>query len=226
MTTHVLLVEDNPELAGSLADYLSEVGFEVDFAYNGKSCLELVKVNDYDVIVMDIMMPIQDGLSACRALREEHYNDTPILFLTARDSLEDKLTGFAAGGDDYLVKPFAPEELACRLNALLKRNRPSVRAKQSLGDLVIDHRLQQIFRQDQLIELNDIQFKLLVLLAQVAPAPVSRMALENSLWPDGLPESDPLRTHIYRLRLQLDKPFDQTLLKTVHGKGYRLAIPQ
>lgn len=225
MATHVLLVEDNTELAGSLADYLSEVGFEVDFAFNGQSCVELVRANPYDVIVMDIMMPIKDGLSTCRELREHHYNETPVLFLTARDSLNDKLEGFAAGGDDYLVKPFAPEELVCRLNALLKRKKPHSRSKQSLGELLIDHRLQNIYRQGVLIELHEIQFKLLVLLAQVAPEPVSRTALENSLWPNGLPESDPLRTHIYRLRLQLDKPFDHALIKTVHGKGYRLAIP-
>lgn len=226
MITHVLLAEDNTALAGSLADFLSEVGFEVDFAYNGRSCLELVKTNHYDAIVMDIMMPVQDGLSACRELREHLYKDTPILFLTARDSLDDKLAGFAAGGDDYLVKPFAPEELVCRLNALLKRKQPEFRAKQSLGELLIDHRLQQVYRQDQLIELHEIQFKLLTLLAQVAPEPVSRMALESSLWPHGLPESDPLRTHVYRLRLQLDKPFSRELIKTVHKKGYRLAIPQ
>lgn len=225
MTTQLLLVEDNSELAGSLADYLSEVGFDVDFAYNGKSCLELIKANHYDMIVMDIMMPIQDGLSTCRALRDEHYNDTPILFLTARDSLDDKLQGYAAGGDDYLVKPFEPAELACRINALLKRHRPSQRTQQNLGELIINHKLQQVYRQNMLIELNDIQFKLLVLLAQAAPEPVSRMSLENRLWPNGLPESDPLRTHIYRLRQQLDKPFNSALIKTMHGKGYRLAIP-
>jgi len=222
--THLLLAEDNTELAGSLADYLSEVGFEVDFAFNGRSCLELVKINHYDVIVMDIMMPVQDGLSACRKLRED-YNDIPIIFLTARNSLDDKIEGFDAGGDDYLVKPFAPEELVCRVNALLKRKQSNFSSNQILGDLTVDHRLQHIYREDMLIELNETQFKLLSLLAQAAPEPVSRLSLEGALWPDGLPDSDPLRTHIYRLRQQLDKPFEKALIKTVHGKGYRLAIP-
>ncbi len=225
MTTHILLAEDNAELAGSLADYLSEVGFEMDFAFNGESCIELVKKNHYDVIIMDIMMPLLNGLSACQMLREEHCVDTPIIFLTARDSLEDKLEGFAAGGDDFLVKPFSPEELVCRLKALLKRKRTPNQNLQIHGEITIDHQLQQIFRQDQLIEVYETQFKLLILLAQASPKPVSRLELENSLWPEGLPDSDPLRTHIYRLRLQLDKPFKKNLIKTVHGKGYRLAVP-
>lgn len=226
MSTQLLLVEDNSQLAGSLADYLSEVGFDVDFAFNGQSCLELIRQNHYDLIVMDIMMPVKDGLAACRSLREEYHDDTPVLFLTARDSLKDRLEGFAAGGDDYLIKPFAPEELVCRLNVMLKRTSPLTKPKQKLGELKIDRQLRQVFRQGLLIELHDIQFKLLLLLAQAAPAPVPRAFLENNLWPDGLPDSDPLRTHIYRLRARLDKPFDCPLIKTVHGKGYRLAIPE
>ena len=123
MTTNLLLVEDNTELAGSLGDYLSEVGFDVDYAFNGESCIELIKTNQYDVIVMDIMMPIKDGLTACNELREHYHIDTPLIFLTARDTLDDKLKAFSSGGDDYLVKPFAPEELVCRLNALRNRGK-------------------------------------------------------------------------------------------------------
>ncbi|MGY0217006.1 response regulator transcription factor [Endozoicomonadaceae bacterium StTr2] len=225
MSTQILLVEDNAELAGSLADFLSEVGFEVDFAFNGQSGLELLKQNRYDVVVMDVMMPVKDGLTACAELRDQLFDQTPVLFLTARNTLEDKLKGFSAGGDDYLVKPFAPEELACRLNALLKRVNPEPAGQQKIGELVIDHQALEVYRKGVKIELHDVQFRLLTLLARSAPHPVSRSVLEDSLWPDGLPDSDPLRTHIYRLRLQLDKPFDSPLIKTVHGKGYKLVIP-
>ena len=223
---NVLIVEDNTELSGSLADYLSEVGFEVDFAFNGKSCLELLSANEYDVIIMDIKMPIKDGLTTCREIRSVYHMDTPILFLTARDNLDDKVAGFSAGGDDYVVKPFSPEELVCRLNALLKRTKLPAASRQILGELTIDHGLQQVYRNDILIDLHEIQFKILAILARSAPNPVSRTVLEDSVWPDGPPESEPLRTHIYRLRKKLDTPFSQALIKTQHGKGYRLAIPQ
>jgi len=226
MTTQLLLVEDNSQLAGSLGDYLSEVGFEVDFAFNGQSCLTLVEQNHYDVIVMDIMMPSLDGLSACRQLRETLRCEAPIIFLTARGELADKLEGYQAGGDDYLVKPFAPEELVCRLHSLLKRQRRDEGLQvQKLGPITLDHARQRVEREGVWIDMHEVPFQILQKLAQAAPQPVSRAQLERSLWPDGLPESDPLRTHIYRLRSQLDKPFDTALVLTVHGRGYRLAIP-
>ncbi|MEM7402027.1 MAG: response regulator transcription factor [Pseudomonadota bacterium] len=225
MTTNLLLVEDNTELAGSLGDYLSEVGFDVDYAFNGKSCLELIKANKYDVIVMDIMMPIKDGLTACSELRENYHIDTPLIFLTARDSLDDKLKGFSSGCDDYLVKPFAPEELVCRLNALRNRGKIKNLNQQTIGDLKIDHQLSHVYRKEVNIDLNNVEFKILAILAQYAPESVSSTRIEDMLWPDGTPGSDPLRIYIYRLRQKLDKPFKSSLIKSVHGKGYRLAVP-
>ncbi|WP_261842680.1 response regulator transcription factor [Aliamphritea ceti] len=223
----VLLVEDNPDLAGSLADYLSETGFEVDFAFNGQSCLELLKEdNSYQAIIMDIMMPVKDGLTTCRELRESYHINTPVLFLTARDSLEDKLTGFASGGDDYVVKPFAPEEIAVRLRALLKRQLVESGGVQQYADLRVDYRLREVNRQGQSIHLYELQFRLLALLLRMAPEPVSKMQLEAELWPEGPPGSDPLRIHIYNLRKVLDEPFQHQLIKTVHGRGYRIAIPE
>ncbi|MCG8428610.1 MAG: response regulator transcription factor [Chromatiales bacterium] len=225
MRVRVLLVEDNAQLAESLDDFLSEQGFELDFAYNGQWALKLAKDNDYDVIVMDVMMPVMDGLAACRALRSEHFDNTPLIFLTARDTLADKLEGYDAGCDDYLVKPFSPEELVCRVNALLKRSGQPLESIQALGELEINHSLQQVFRQGRQIPLHGIQYELLQQLVKAAPEAVSRSVLEQALWPDEMPDSDPLRTHIYRLRQALDKPFDRALIETVHGRGYRLAIP-
>lgn len=222
----VLLVEDDKRLSASLADYLTELDYDVDFAFNGKNALTLLDSESYDIIIMDVSMPILDGLDTAKAIRSELHLDIPIIFLTARDTLEDKLAGFKAGGDDYLVKPFSSEELVCRLEAILQRGKLSNQSIHSLGDLTFDHQLHQVTREDKKIDLDDIQYQILSLLAKQAPSPISRPDLEDKLWPDGLPESDPLRTHIYRLRQKLDKPFKHNLIVTVHGKGYRLAIPQ
>ncbi len=120
VSTDVLIVDDDAELAGSLGDYLSELGFRVDFAFDGKNCLDLAQSNHYDIIILDVSMPVMDGLKTCRELRTTHRVISPIIFLTARDTLEDKLAGFREGGDDYLVKPFSPAELVCRIEALLR----------------------------------------------------------------------------------------------------------
>lgn len=221
----ILIVEDDLQLAGSLGDYLTEQGFDVDYAYDGEMCLELTRQTAYDALVMDIAMPIMDGVATCRTLREVQHDSTPILFLTARDTLKDKLEGFDAGGDDYLIKPFAPEEVVARLKALLQRTRRSHTAIEALGPLRLDHMSKQASREGHKLDLHEIQFRLLATLVQSAPEIVSRQQLEAAIWRDEMPSSDPLRTHIYRLRQQLDKPFSTDLLHTVHGRGYRLAIP-
>lgn len=225
--SQLLLVEDDSELAGSLADYLAEFEFDVDFAFNGQSCLDRLALHSFDIIVMDVAMPGIDGLQACRQIRRSLQLSTPILFLTARDTLADKIEGFDAGGDDYLVKPFAPEELLLRLRALLKRSRPiEVGELSQCGPLTFDHQLLQVIREQQVISLHELQFKLLLQLALAAPEPVTREQLASALWRDQPPDSDALRTHIYRLRKLLDKPFADALIQTQHGKGYRLAIPR
>ncbi len=225
MSINTLLIEDDAELAGSLSDYLTEVGFDVDFAYNGQQALDILQKNHYDVILMDVQMPNVDGVEACRRIRQELHLSTPILFLTARDTLEDKLEGFSAGGDDYLVKPFAPEEVAVRLKSLNARPKLHNDNKQVLGELTIDHPLRRAIREEHPIELHDIQFRLLVILANNAPEMVTKAVLEEKLWQGDPPNCDALRTHIYRLRMAIDKPFSSELIKTIHGKGYRLAIP-
>lgn len=222
---NVLLVEDDGALAGSLADYLSEVGFEVDFAFNGAVAIEQAARREYDAIVMDIGMPGVDGLAACRAMRERHHVATPVVFLTARDALADKLEGFRAGGDDYLVKPIDPQELAFRLRAIARRGKLCGAGIQRLGELVIDHAHSQALRDGIRVELSEIPFRLLSELAQAAPLPVFKARLEDRIWSDARPGSEPLRTHIYRLRQALDVPFERPLLMTVHRIGYRLAIP-
>lgn len=219
----ILLVEDDVALAGTLSDYLSEFEIDIDHAYDGRSCLELLKSNHYDAIVLDVTMPRLNGLDTCRLIRERG-NSVPIIFLTARDTLADKREGFGAGADDYLVKPFEPEELMHRINALLRRHLQS-RAK-LCGDFELIEDTLMVVHGELRAQLPDIQFRILQMLVEKAPAPISRRQLELAIWPDSdPPESDPLRTHIYRLRRILGTLNHGNSLVTLHGKGYRLAIP-
>ena len=220
----ILIVDDNQELASSLSDFLEEFGYTIDFAYNGQSCLSLVTENEYEVIVLDVSMPGIDGLQTCELLRKTLHNSTPIIFLTARDTVQDKVAGFNAGGDDYLVKPFAAEELHCRIKALVSRGSRKDVGVQKIGELEIDHGANQVRRGGKSICLSANQMGLLKTLAKVSPEPVSRETLEQAMWQDGVPESEPLRTQVYRLRSALDKGFDYSLIETVYGKGYRLVV--
>lgn len=220
----LLLLEDNFELASSLGEFLEAKDCCVDYAHSGLACLALVKVNRYDVFVLDIAMQGIDGLQVCREIRQQLKISTPILFLTARDTLEDKLIGFETGCDDYLVKPFSPEELLYRLKSLHARGPRRDIGIQTMGEITIDFSRNTITRQNQIISLPETQFKLFRLLLKNSPEIVTREALEIALWGDDMPDSDALRTHIYRLRNLIDKPFSRALIKTIHARGYRLEI--
>lgn len=217
----VLVLEDNHDLAANLLDYLQLRNCVVDWAANGQQALRLTEQLDFDVIVLDIMMPGIDGLEVCRRLRQRLLS-TPILFLTARDTLEDKLEGFKAGGDDYLLKPFAMEEMFVRLNALCKRILNQHSRRLQVADLVLDLDRHEVSRAGQPLRLNRSGMKLLQLLMQHSPDIVSREALSHTLWGDDAPDHDVLRSHLYQLRLAIDRPFASQLLQTVHGIGFRL----
>ncbi|MFQ1063049.1 response regulator transcription factor [Bordetella trematum] len=221
----LLLVDDDSANAESLGDYLAGLGFEIDFAHSGQACIELVLRGAYDAIIMDMMMPGLDGVATCQRLRQRHGRHIPILFLSASDALQDKIEGFRAGADDYLVKPAHPEELRWRLQAILRRVQAGGSAQQTLGELVIDARMQQVYRNGIPIALTQTPFRLFQALADAAPRALTKAQLENLLWEQATPTSLPLRTHIYRLRQAIDAPFERALLRTVHGVGYRLAIP-
>ena len=218
----VLVVEDNEDIAGNIADYLEAQGHILDFAMDGISGLHLALTEIYDVMVLDIVLPGMDGLTLCRKMRESASRELPVLMLTARDTLPDKLSGFDAGADDYLVKPFALEELAVRLNALAKRNRPASAAVLRLADLEFDLGTMTVHRAGRLIELNRVCLQVLKLLLQASPRVVSRQEIEHALWGDMVPGSDALRSHIYTIRRKIDKPFSSPLLHTIHGIGYKM----
>jgi DNA-binding response OmpR family regulator len=217
----ILIVEDNHQVMETMLDYLELGGFEVDCAYDGQAALELCQKSTYDVIVMDIMMPKLDGLQTVQVLRQEMHLSTPILFLTAKDSLEDKKMAFNAGGDDYLIKPFSMEELELRLTALSKRGGRKDMSLLTVGALRFDLSNNQIVWGAKTIKLAPKQQAILKCLMQKHPQLVSRKTLVSQVWGEDEPQSDALRSHIYALRQALNNG-QQSMLKTIHGQGYRL----
>ncbi|HEY6612392.1 MAG TPA: response regulator transcription factor [Pseudomonas sp.] len=218
----ILLVEDNRDILANLADYLTLKGYSVDCAQDGLSGLNLATSGHYDLLVLDVMLPGLDGYSLCRRLREEARSAVPVIMLTARDQLDDRLLGFQAGADDYLVKPFALSELAARIEAVLRRSQGGGRRLLQVADLDYDLDTLEVSRGGRRLKLNPLGLKLLALLMQKSPHVVRRDALEEALWGDDCPDSDSLRSHIHQLRQVIDKPFPRPLLHTVHGLGYRL----
>lgn len=220
----ILLIEDNRGIAEMVGEFLERRGYGVDYAADGVTGLRLSMQNSYDVIVLDLMLPGLDGLELCRRLRQEAKRSTPVLMLTARDTLEDKLSGLDAGADDYLVKPFEIRELEARVRALIRRDRRQVSAETlRVGDLVLDTASLRLSRGGKELMLSPIGLKLLTILMRESPRVVSRRDIEREVWGDLLPDSDTLRSHLYNLRRVIDKPFDKPLLHTIHSAGYRLA---
>ena len=220
----VLLVEDNRGISETVGEFLERRGYSVDYAADGVSGLHLAISNSYDVIVLDLMLPGMDGLDVCRKLRQEAKKSTPVLMLTARDTLEDKVTGLDAGADDYLVKPFEVKELEARVRALIRRDRRQVSQEVlRVGDLVLDTATLRLTRAGKDLAVSPIGLRLLTILMRESPRVVSRRDIEREVWGDMLPDSDTLRSHLYNLRKVIDKPFQSQLLHTIHSAGYRLA---
>jgi len=219
----VLIVEDNRDICGNIAAYLEKHSYVLDFAYDGISAMHLALSNTYDVIVLDLMLPRMDGLSLCHKLRADADVETPVLMLTARDTLDDKLKGFKAGADDYLVKPFALQELHARLQALYKRSHGNTANLLTVGDLTMNRSTLQVHRAGRRVDLSPAGRKILQRLMEEAPSVVTRHDLETLLWADEPPDGDALRSHLYKLRQAIDRPFDSQLIHTVHRIGYRIA---
>jgi DNA-binding response OmpR family regulator len=220
----VLLVEDNRQLSESVGAYLEGVGYEVDYAMDGMEALRYVGETRYDAIVLDVGLPKLDGIQFCRRLREESRRATPVLMLTARDTLEDKVAGLQAGADDYLTKPFATQELNARLKVLMRRDRGELAGSLlEVGDLSLDVASQRVRRGGQVLDVPPIGIQILQILMRAAPGVVSRRDIEQQIWGADLPDSDTLRSHIYILRKIIDRPFAVPLLHTHQGFGFRIA---
>ena len=219
----LLLVEDHQDIAELVFDYMERRGYELDYAPDGEVGLSLATDNDYDAVILDIMLPRRDGLEVCRRLRQEAKKSTPVLMLTARDTLEDKVNGLETGADNYLVKPFDIQELEARIRSLIRRNRGSV-APQVLrvGDLSFDLSSLVVKRAGQNITMSPVSLRILRILMQASPRVVSRAEIEREIWGEDLPDSDTLRSHMYNLRKVIDRPFAKNLLHTLTNTGYRL----
>lgn len=220
----ILLIEDNHDIAAMVGEHLEASGYQLDYAADGITGMHLAVTQPFDAIILDLMLPGMDGMDICRRLRNEAAKNTPVLMMTARDTLEDKVAGLDAGADDYLVKPFELEELDARLRALLRRAGGELASEvMRVSDLEINAGTLEVRRAGKRLSLTPIGLKLLIELMKVAPRVLSKRALERKVWGDIPPDSDALRSHLYNLRKAMDKPFENQLLHNVPGMGYRLA---
>ncbi len=221
----ILVIEDNHRLSSSLAANLTHEGYSVDAAYDGQEGQDLAELTPYDLIILDILLPEKDGLQVCRDLRRRRIH-TPILLLTARDSVDDRIQGLDCGADDYLVKPFAMGELLARLRALLRRQSPYTNGRLEMGDLVVDPVMHTVEREGRPIDLTPKEFALLEYLLYHPNQVVTRELIEQHIWNyDFECESNVIDVYVRRLRRKIDAPFAVKLLTTVRGVGYRLQLP-
>jgi DNA-binding response OmpR family regulator len=218
--TEILLVEDELDLATTIIDYLEIEDIRCDHASNGQVALNLIRNNHYQMIILDINMPQMDGLTLCTTLRQDG-NDTPILMLTARDSLEQKLEGFNAGTDDYLVKPFAMKELIARIQVLAKRKSGEVKLI-TFKNLNVDLSERTASIDKLVLKLSPTNFKILETLVRKAPKGVSRQEIMTTVWGDDQPDSNSLKVHIYHLRKQLEAATNEIKLATLPNFGFVL----
>jgi DNA-binding response OmpR family regulator len=218
----VLLVEDERRLAGIVRRGLLEEGYSVDNAYDGEEALYMAETTPYDVIILDIMLPKKDGIAVCRDLRVKKVN-TPILMLTARDSVEDRVLGLDSGADDYQVKPFAFSELLARMRALLRREALDKTSRIQIGDLILDTRTRELFRGNRQVELTTKEYSILEYMMRHPNAVITRTMLEENAWDyecDSI--SNIIDVYIRRIRRKIDQDNPDSLIQTIRGAGYRL----
>ena len=222
----ILIIEDNPDIVANIYAFFEPKGFELDNAHNGLSGLALAANNRYDVILLDVMLPGMDGTKLCKTLREELHDKTPVLMLTARDTVLDKVAGFDSGADDYLVKPFSLVELEARIKALIRRYQDEhFQHSIDVGTLSLNTAEHSVKRDNQPLKLTPTGFKILQTLMSPAPRVVSKMELEEKVWGQDIPSSDALRTHLHSVRAQVDKPFAKAMIMTIPGVGYQIVDP-
>src|SRR5512143_678748 len=222
----ILLVEDNRRLNDSLHAILEEDGYAVDSVFDGLDGEEMGRTSGYDVIILDIMLPGKNGVEVCRELRNRRIG-TPILMLTARDALEDRVFGLDSGADDYLVKPFEVDELRARIRALLRRESSDKTGLLSVGDLELDPATHTVRRAGKPIELTAKEFSLLEYMMRHPNHLITREMAEQHLWSyDHVVASNVVDVYIRRLRRKIDDPHPVKLLETLRGAGYKISAPE
>ena len=224
----ILVVEDEPKVAGALKEGLETEGYEVTLAQTGEEGFFHANAHTYDLIILDIMLPGRDGIEVLHTLRRQGAK-LPVLLLTAKDAIEDRVLGLDAGADDYLVKPFAFAELSARIRALLRRNKADTENALKVGDLEIDPIRRSVVREGQRIELTAREFDLLEYLARNHDRVVSREMLARDVWKEtarATPLDNVIDVNVARLRRKIDGPFPISLLHTVRGVGFTLSEEQ
>jgi two-component system OmpR family response regulator len=222
----ILVVDDEPQMASVIRRSLAKEGLATDVASDGEQALSMAAIVEYDVIVLDVMLPGASGFEVCQRLRE-HGVWSAVLMLTARDAVADRVAGLDCGADDYLVKPFALAELHARLRSLVRRGHPERPAVLTVADLYLDPARHQVRRGDVDVELSAKEFALLEVLMRRPGEVLSRLALIESAWDFAYEtRSNVIDVHIRRLRLKIDSPFDRCSIETVQGVGYRLREDQ
>jgi heavy metal response regulator len=218
----ILVIEDQPKIAGFIKRGLREEGYTVDVAYDGEEGFSLATTQDYDLIILDLMIPKIGGLDLCRQLRA-HKITTPILILTVKDRVEDKVAGLDAGADDYLTKPFAFEELLARCRALLRRQKALPPTRLEVGDLVLDLVQHRVSRSGQEINLTPKEFALLEYLMRNEGCVVTRTMIAEHIWDMNFDSfTNVIDVYINRLRNKIDRERDKPIIQTIRGRGYIL----
>jgi DNA-binding response OmpR family regulator len=222
----ILLVEDNRRLSDALRRTLEEDGYVVDTAYDGVEGEDMALISPYSLIILDIMLPKRDGFEVCRSLRDQHVA-TPILMLTARDALNDRVTGLDSGADDYLVKPFEVAELRARLRALLRRESDQKSGSLQVADLKMDPSTHYATRAEQPLDLTAREYSLLEYFMRNPNRLITREMVIQNLWSyDKTITSNVVDVYIRRIRRKLDDPHEVKLIETIRGAGYRLRDPE
>ncbi len=218
----ILIAEDERDLNRVIAKRLEKEGYSVDRCFNGADALDYIEAGEFDVIILDIMMPKMSGLDVLKTMRAKKIN-TPVLFLTARDSIEDRVIGLDAGAEDYLVKPFAFEELLARIRVLIRKQAGNPTNLFNLGDLVVDIGARSVRRGQEPISLSAKEFDILEYLIQNKGIVLSREKIENHVWNfDYAGGTNVIDVYIRYLRKKIDDPFEKKLIHTIRGKGYVL----
>lgn len=227
MASRLLIVEDDRDLAGNLIDFLEIQGYVTDYAADGHAALNLLTSNEYDLVVLDMMLPGVDGLTICSRIRQQLRSKVPVVMLTAKDEVDTKIAAFDIGADDYVVKPASLREIEARIRALIRRaGSKSDSDLLVIGDLRMDVGTMKIERASQAIVLPPVPTRILMLLMRRSPNVVHRLAIHREIWGEEPGDNHALIVHMHALRNAVDKPFERQLIHTVRGFGYRIAHEQ
>lgn len=224
MANRLLIVEDDRDLARNLIEYLELQGYVTDFAADGQTALQLVAAEQFDLVVLDLMLPVIDGLSVCTRIRQQLHSNVPVVMLTAKDEVDLKVAALDIGADDYVVKPASLREIEARIRALIRRTSREVESDVLIvDDLRFDTGTMKIERAGVPIVLPPVPMRILMLLMRRSPNVVHRQAIHREIWGDEPGDAHALIVHMHMLRNAVDKPFFRQIIHTVRGFGYRIA---